>query len=325
MSRTPRLTIGLPVYNGQNYLTESLEAILGQTYEDFELLISDNASTDDTSEICRRFAKSDSRIRYIRQPYNIGLSPNHNFVIQEARGELFKSASHDDLYARDIVERCIHALDEHPEVVLAHSWTALIDEQGTVTSLPNYPVATDLTRPSDRFRSMLFDGWSDDEGGVTRMEVLRRVSPHASYHFADRTFTIEIALHGPFFIVPEWLHFRRRHSEQAGIKNSARARCVTMDPRRAGRLRNPSVRLYGEYLWGFVRAVQRAPLDPAERRACYGHLSQWASSRCLPVAVRGVLHRGIREDEPARMADPPFLIGEVVARPEAVTVKTASS
>src|SRR5712672_2829455 len=116
MNAIPRLSIGLPVYNGENFLAESIEALLGQSYEDFELIISDNASTDGTPDICRRYAKQDSRIRYIRQPRNIGSAPNHNVVIERARGELFKHASHDDLYARDLLERCVAALDERPNV-----------------------------------------------------------------------------------------------------------------------------------------------------------------------------------------------------------------
>ena len=90
MNAVPRVSIGLPVYNGENFLAESIESLLGQSYEDFELIISDNASTDGTADICRRYAKQDSRIRYIRQPHNIGSAPNHNFVIEQARGELFK-------------------------------------------------------------------------------------------------------------------------------------------------------------------------------------------------------------------------------------------
>ena len=103
MNEVPRLSIGLPVYNGEKFLAESIESLLGQSYEDFELIISDNASTDGTADICRRYAQQDPRIRYIRQQQNIGSAPNHNFVIEQARGELFKHASHDDLYARDLV------------------------------------------------------------------------------------------------------------------------------------------------------------------------------------------------------------------------------
>ena len=111
MNAAPRLSIGLAVYNGENYLAESLDALLGQSYEDFELIISDNASTDGTAAICGRYEKQDPRIRYIRQPHNIGLAPNHNFVFEQARGELFKWASHDDLYARDLLKRCVGALE----------------------------------------------------------------------------------------------------------------------------------------------------------------------------------------------------------------------
>ena len=86
MNAVPRLSIGLPVYNGEGLLAEALEALPGQSYEDFELIISDNASTDGTADMCRRYGKQDSRIRYIRQPYNIGLNRNHNFVVRQAKG-----------------------------------------------------------------------------------------------------------------------------------------------------------------------------------------------------------------------------------------------
>ena len=108
---TPRLSIGLPVYNGERYLGEALEALLGQTFEDFELIVSDNASTDETARICCSYQKRDRRIRYFRQPKNIGLAPNHNFVLGQARGELYKSAHHDDLCARDLLQRCVDALE----------------------------------------------------------------------------------------------------------------------------------------------------------------------------------------------------------------------
>lgn len=292
MHRPPRLSIGLPVYNGESFLEASLDSLLGQTYEDFELIISDNASTDRTADICRRYATSDSRIRYFRQPANIGCAPNHNFVTSMATGELFKSASHDDLYAPELVERCIDALDSLPQVVLAHSWSAAIDESGSVTGLVEYPVATDAARAPERFRSMLFDGWGDDEGGVVRTEVLRRTPLHASYHFADRTFTAELALHGPFYMVPDRLYFRRQHAGQGGKVQGVRARCANLDPRRANRLRHPVGRLYAEYVLGYLGAIRRAPLSPAERRECYRTLARWAAGRAVPVVGGRLLSAG---------------------------------
>jgi glycosyltransferase involved in cell wall biosynthesis len=280
LSAAPRLTVGLPVYNGEKYVAESLEALLGQSFTDFELIISDNASTDGTGDICRRYEKQDSRVRYFRQPRNVGLAPNHNYVAEQARGELFKWASNDDLYARDLLERCVAALDEDQEVVLAHSWSAKVDDSGTVTMAFEYPLNTAAARAPERFRSLLFDNGGDDDYGVIRTEVLRRTAMKESYHHADRTIIAELSLYGRFYQVPDWLYFRRDHADRAERAcPTMRGRCANMDPRRADRLRNPAVRLYGEYVWAYVRAIKRAPLSAAERRECFGHLAGWFASR----------------------------------------------
>ena len=280
MSLTPRLTIGLPVYNGEKYLAQSLDALLGQTYQDFELIIADNASTDGTADICQRYAQQDSRVRYLRQPQNVGLAPNHNVVVEQARGELFKWAASDDLYARELIERCVDALDEHPDVVLAHSWSARIDGSGAVTHVYKYPLNTSSAQAPERFRSLLFGSGGDDDYGVIRTKVLRRTAMKESYHHADRTIIAELALHGRFYQVPDWLFFRRDHPDRAERANpTVRSRCANMDPRRANRLRHPAVRLYTEYIWAFVRAIHRAPLSAQDRRQCYRYLVEWFASR----------------------------------------------
>ena len=304
MTTVPRLSIGLPVYNGQQYLGEALDALLGQSYRDFELIISDNASTDGTEAICRRYTERDERVRYIRLDRNIGAAPNHNFVFTQARGELFKWASHDDLYGRDLLRRCVDALDEHPDAVLAHTRNAIIDGDGRIVQPFDYRLATDSPHPPARFRSLLFEPGGDDFYGVIRADVLRRVTPHDSYHHADRTFVAEIALHGPFHQVPELLFFRRDHPTRAERANpTKRTRCANLDPRRASRLRHPTARLLGEYIWGFVAAIRRSPLTPAQRRECYRHLASWLTSRARPGAGQRV------EDRPAVVLDalPPEL------------------
>jgi glycosyltransferase involved in cell wall biosynthesis len=312
MSSLPRVSIGLPVFNGAGLLAESIEALLGQTYEDFELIISDNASTDGTGDICLHYRDNDPRIRYIRQPVNIGLNPNHNFVIKQARGELFKMASHDDLYARDLLERCVEALDDHPDVVVAHSWEAMIDDRGTVTKVLDYSVAVDAPHAPERFRSMLFDGWDDYTYGVMRTEVLCRTRLHGSHHFADRTINTELGLHGPFYQVPDWLYFRRDHPERTQ-PYTVSSRCTYLDPRRANRLRHPAVRLYGEYIWGYVAAIQRAPLSPQDRRECYGYLARWLAGRALPVASRSVRGGALSSRDPASAAQLRISVDAVVA------------
>jgi glycosyltransferase involved in cell wall biosynthesis len=313
MTATPRLSIGLPVYNGEKYLREALDALLGQTFEDFELIISDNASTDRTSSICRSYQKRDSRIRYFRQTRNIGLAPNHNFVIEQARGELFKLAHHDDLYARDLLQRCVEALDQHPEAVLAYTWSAAIDSTGVVTHLIDYATSTSLPKAHQRFHSMLFDGWGDDYGGVVRLVTLRSIAPHNSYHFSDRVFTTELGLHGPFCIIPERLHFRRVHAEQAGRCSNMRERCTILDPRRGDRHWHPAVRLYGEYILGYVRAIRQAPLSPSEQRECYWTFTKWLGSRSAPFLSRTVSRKGLVAEDKFRDVEVAYSLRGVVA------------
>jgi glycosyltransferase involved in cell wall biosynthesis len=289
----PRLAIGLPVYNGAAYLAESIEALLGQTYTDFELIISDNASTDATESICRRYATQDPRVRYIRQPRNIGAIPNHNAVFAASRTELFKWASDDDLYARDLVERCVASLDEQPDVVLAHSWTALIDDAGTVVEAMPYPLATSSPDVGVRFRSMLFDDGGDDDYGVIRADVLRRIPPYDSYHRSDRTIIAELALHGRFHQVPEWLYFRRQHGGSIeATQRTIREKAVAWDPRRASRWRHPVVRLLGEYVWAYVAAILRSPLSVSEQVACFRGLVSWLAGRAARRIVSQQALRG---------------------------------
>jgi glycosyltransferase involved in cell wall biosynthesis len=286
-AEAPRLSIGLPVYNGERYLGEALDALLAQSFTDFELIISDNASTDRTEEICRRYLARDGRIRYFRQPVNLGAAPNHNFVARQARGEYFKWASHDDLYAPDLLLRCVEVLDANPAVVLCHAWEAFIDADGTIVHRVPYRLATDSPSAPKRFSDLLFVQGGDDFYGVIRADVLRRTPLHESYHHAERTLVTELGLYGPFRQVPEVLYFRRDHPDRGErAKSTRRARAANFDPKRSDRLRHPMIRLLVEYIGGYVGAIRRAPLSPSDRLRCYGHLLRWVASRALPGASR---------------------------------------
>ena len=105
----------MPVYNGQNYIVQALDSLLSQTYSDFELIISDNASTDSTQDICKDYASRDARISYVRQVENLGAIPNFNRVFELSRGQYFKWASHDDLCEPTCLERCVEVLEHQPE------------------------------------------------------------------------------------------------------------------------------------------------------------------------------------------------------------------
>ena len=129
----------------------------------------------------------------------------------------------------------------------------------------------------DRLRSFLSCKTAAcDQYGVIRAEVMRRVSPLESYHHADVIMVARLLLHGPFYQVPDWLTFRRDYPERAYLAYpKVRIRCVNHDPRRANPLKHPAARLLAEYIWGYVTAIRDAPLSPADRRECYGHLARW--------------------------------------------------
>ena len=319
MTATPPLSIGLPVYNGEDYLEQSVDALLGQTFGDFELILCSNASTDATDDICRRYERDDERVRFIRQSVNVGAAPNHTHVFHEARAPLFKWASGDDLYARDLLERCVQLLQDRPDVVLAHSLTAAIDEDNNLIQALEYPLETDDPRPAHRLESLLFGGdatpgavAADDFYGVIRSDVLRRVRPHDSFYHADQTFMSELALMGPFAIVPDWLYFRRHHSGRAFKANpSVRSWCSNLDPRRSDGRRHPTVRLVAEYGWERMALIHRSPITPADRRACYAVTARWMGTR-VTRRLRGA-HRDEFASPHSVLENPVVDVREVVA------------
>src|SRR6266851_9888798 len=125
-----KVAIELPVYNGDNCLAAAIESTLAQSYGDFDFLISDNASTDGTEQICRAYAKRDARIRYMLRPENVGAAANHNLIVPMTDSPYFKWAAHDDLLAPGFLAACVDVLDRDPTVVLASPASMLIDEFG---------------------------------------------------------------------------------------------------------------------------------------------------------------------------------------------------
>ena len=288
----PKVTIGLPVYNGERYLRQSLDSLLAQTFTDFELIISDNASTDGTAAICHEYAERDPRIRYVRQPTNIGAGPNHNLLPQLARAPYFKWASHDDVYDVELLRRCLEVFARHPEATLVHCWDARIDPDGN--RLPERPYTLDTANPSPaaRLRSLLYTDGGDDFYGVIRTDVLTRIGPHGSYFNADRVFVAGLALYGPFYQVPEVLYFRREHPNRL-TRASTHDRAAGMDPKRRNRLLHPAARLYVEYVAGYYRMIRTAPLSASERWRCKLEVARWAGGVAARIGRTRQLHRPV--------------------------------
>jgi polysaccharide pyruvyl transferase WcaK-like protein/glycosyltransferase involved in cell wall biosynthesis len=277
---SPRLTVGLPTYNGEQYLASALDSLLAQTFTDFELIISDNASTDATASIARAYAARDPRIRYVRHPQNRGSAFNHTYVIRQARGEYFKWASDDDLDAPDLLERCVEALDARPEIPLAHAWTTTIDEHGDIVAKLPYVLETDSDSPVTRFRSLLHTDGGDDIYGVIRTRIVQAMPDYGSYYHSDRTFVAELALHGPFHQVPDHLYFRREHSGRGGAASVSLRRMVSiLDPARADAWRHPKIRVLSEYVAAYVAGIRRAPIGLRPKAGCLLVLLVWMAGR----------------------------------------------
>jgi glycosyltransferase involved in cell wall biosynthesis len=213
----------MPVFNGAAYIAEAIESILAQTYQDFELIVSDNASTDGTGEIVKAIAARDPRVRYRCNKANVGLSANNNLLVPLARGRLFKWAPCDDVLRPEYLERCVPVFDADPNVVLVHPDTEFIDGAGEALDItdPGWHLVVD--DPSERLRfAILADHYMNAILGVIRTDALRRTRLLPRYAGGDYRLIAELSLLGTFVMVPERLYVRRVHqgSTAGNVKNS---------------------------------------------------------------------------------------------------------
>jgi glycosyltransferase involved in cell wall biosynthesis len=290
---SPTVSIGLPVFDGENYLRTAIDSILSQTFEDFELVISDNASSDKTMEICRGYADQDSRVRYYRSEKNMGAAWNFNRVFQLARGEFFQWACHDDALMPTFLERCVGVLRQKREVVLSYSKTTWINECGQPTCSVVGRPDLHIKDPQQRFR--LFLEYHDPPNectpslGLIRASVLEGSSLHGNYPSSDMILLAEILLRGQLYEIPEYLSLRRDHPLKSTIVHrTMEDLAIWFDPSQEGRIQLTTWRLV--YEW--TRTVLRSPIGVIDRTKCAMHICKWAWSNRRPM--RRELRRGIR-------------------------------
>lgn len=225
MKKKPLISIGIPVYNGEKFLSSAIDSILGQTFRDFELIISDNGSTDHTGEICEKYAANDERIRYYRYDHNRGAAWNFNNTFKLATGRYFKWAAADDICEPIYLESCLKASQSDPEAVLAFSRGNGIDDQGTPIKglvLDDYLSLTS-SDPRMRYHALmemfqrsgnLVSGWRGTYiFGLIQSDALRKTRLIGNYIGADTTLLIELILLGKFCEVPDYQLFMRRHDQ----------------------------------------------------------------------------------------------------------------
>lgn len=287
-----KLVVGLPVYNGENYLEHTLQALLAQTFEDFTVVVSDNASTDATPDIVKDLTGDNPRVVYMRHAKNLGAAPNYNAAFTAAEpSDYFAWVAHDDIPRPSFFGSCIDALDDDPTTVLAFSETSVIDAYGN--SIGRYPSRPALTSPSAAVRfGDVIDQHSSNHPifGVMRRSALDRTHLHGSYTGSDRTLLAELALLGPFVEVPGLLFGLREHPARSVRANLAggktRNRDVWFDTSKAGKLVFPRWRRVRDYM----AAIATAPVSTGEKLRLLAELGKWTADgnwKALSLDIAG--------------------------------------
>lgn len=272
-NKKPRVSIGLPVYNGEPYLVESIESILAQTFTDFELIICDNGSTDRTEEICRGYQVRDSRVRYHRNSTNLGVFGNHARTFSLASSEYFFWAADDDIRASDFLETCVAVLDSEADVVICYTAIQIIDETGEPIAGNEQRVDCENPDPVKRFESLIrMDYRLEPVMGLFRTSPLKATGAHGLYPDSDRVLLAEMGLRGPFRRLEDILFYRRDHPDGSIRAHPSRhEREIWMNSSKKTRLAFPYHRQLFEYLFTIVKVR----LTARQRLACGGIMLRW--------------------------------------------------
>jgi len=277
---SPWVSIGLPVFNGENYLEDCINSILSQSFESFELIVCDNASTDRTGDICLAAERRDKRVRYYRNDSNLGAARNYNLCYTLARGEFFKWQAHDDLLELTYLERCVSVLDANPDAVLCHSLVGLIDAKDRWSGVYDGIIGSDAPRPSRRFAAIILKAnMACEIFGLARRAAMDGTPLHGTYHGSDTVHLAAMALRGRFLKVEEPLFLNRAHPDRYSEGTLFEDRSSWYCPDGSA----PKVAQWAQYC-DYFPIVNELP-NFRERLLCYGYLFQWWFSNMHSVRV----------------------------------------
>jgi hypothetical protein len=270
------IAVGLPVHNGENYIRDAIETLLSQTFGDFRLVISDNASIDATEEICRYYERRDPRITYHRQSENIGAAPNFNFVFEASRSKYFKWCAHDDVLGPDFLRQCYDRMEEDPRISVCHSLTVMINKDGDVVGTYDDQIPLDGDSATERFTRVLWVDHFTEIWGLMRSCAIKDTRLYRSYVGSDRTFLAEMLLRGRMAYIHDYQAFRRQHPECYSCALRSHSEKVKwFDPRASA---HPAASSAAKISHA-IDAITRAPIPHAERIACLRAVSAWAVRR----------------------------------------------
>ena len=226
--KLPLVSIGLPVYNGENYIEEAIDSILNQSYRNIELIICDNASNDNTIKICKEYCKKDKRIKLYLNGENLGAARNYNRTLELSSGKYFKWAAHDDYTSEDYIEKCVNQLERDSDIHLCNTYRKFIKDDHETFRWDKFS-QIDFLSPSIKKRYLTFlknfrfrEPDADVVLGVFRREILDQTQKIANFHSSDLTLVAEIILQGKIYIIDEFLFFRRFHKDMSIFANTSK-------------------------------------------------------------------------------------------------------
>ena len=270
--KEPRISIGLPVYNGERFLRRTLDCLLAQTYRDFELIICDNRSDDQTEQICRTYSTTDRRIQYHRSQTNLGAPANFNLAFTLSQGEYFKWAAADDYCDQHFLERCMTVLDQSPEVVLCYPKTRMIDESDVLLNEYDDKLDLQFGSPHERLSRLLRNiEMCNAVFGLIRSRAIKKTRLFGTYPSSDLVFLAELTLYGAFVEIPETLFFRRTFELSVVKYPSPYDRMAIFAPKSTRRWLFPNWRLF----LGHLVAIYYAPVRLSEKFRCYLAMRIW--------------------------------------------------
>ncbi len=209
----------MPVFNGEKYLRATVDSLLAQTYTDFELIVSDNASSDSTEAICREYAARDPRFIYVRNSRNLGPAANYNVSMDLARSELFKWCAADDVYSPNCLQRLIDVIDANPDAVATYARTKIIDENGEYLRDYDWELNLSAPRPWQRLAELIFvkhrNHGAHEIWSVIRLAKLREAGHKQALVRADSVILVRIALLGKMIRLEEFHFFNRDHAQRS--------------------------------------------------------------------------------------------------------------
>lgn len=204
----PKVTVGIPVYNEELNISSTLDSLLEQDYNNFEILISDNKSTDKTVEIIEKFIQKHSKIRLLRNEVNVGALENWNRLIRKADGKYFMIAGSHDLLSNNYISSLVESLENNPNAVLAYAKTIWIDETGKSMNIPCGYVDTSGFNLIRRF-NLVFFGNQHALYGVFKLSALRKTRLQTPVIAAGAILLNELSVLGDLIVNPNAIWYRR--------------------------------------------------------------------------------------------------------------------